>query len=155
MKFNIYPINQFTNFDRPYQPYWVFKDALEDYWSKDIDYFESGTQNSFNGSEDIFYQIEAGEKLVGEWIFKIGRACIGTRNGRYCLYFSDGRHRTRWLIDSHTDIELVPLALDANSISRAIDIGLLSKPILEFDKIDLQVSKEMILSERESFALLT
>jgi len=55
------------------------------------------------------------------------------------------------LIDTLGFSDTLPLAIDAASLDKAKKVGLLDRPISEFDTVFLDVSEDMIIAERVDY----
>lgn len=138
MQFRLVPENQSSSFDSPSIPVWVNVEVFEQWWSKDVDYFEPGTKNWMKAT--FFSGLESIPTLY------IGRASISIKNGRECLYFKGGRHRTRWLLDM--GVNPLPVALSPSALAKADEIGLLIRLMEEGEVLELPITLEQIQSEQ-------
>ena len=105
-----------------YYPYLVYADVLEKLWLKNDFYIQNwdGLPN-----KDWFHP-ESG-------FFKTADVEVIVNNDKMFIHFINGRHRTRWLLQ--TGESLVPVAFEENNITIAEECGLVFRQANEFDEI--------------------
>ncbi len=146
MEFEIYPENQDKFFSRPYIPVWANVDVFEQLFSESDSYFPPG---KYNRMKSGFFPWPESEISVLKR-FYCGRASLGDNY----LYFSSGKHRSRWLIDI-VKVEMLPIAIDSKSLDKAGEYGLINSFLTEGDKISLPVTvKEIVSNHIDHFGFI-
>jgi hypothetical protein len=149
MIFNLCPENQQKNFDSPCQPFWVDYKILDKLWSRHDLYYPSKGINELKFR--FFWYRNIDGILLDEPYFYFGRASVYEYpNNWTVLGFSDGRHRTRWMLD--LGLRRIPLALSSSSIELAKKELLIIDPIEKGATIELPVTiAEIQINEREYY----
>jgi hypothetical protein len=109
-------------------PVIVDRQLLEHYWRRDTDYYpsfrwppHSSWFPRFDGATPVSFR-------PGVAYFENGY------DGKSKIHFSNGRHRTRWLIEK--EVAEVVIALSLNTAQAAIVCGLVAKKINHGDRVN-------------------
>lgn len=145
MKYQIYVDNQYGR-PNPESLFFIASSTVEELWQNTekhlwgtcrmSDYLVSGSVPVPNSH--VFGKIKNSQ----HYYFKAARASITTNKNGYVLKFSEGRHRTRWLLG--LGIKYIPLGISEHSFAEVKALGLFHTLMAPATTLDLPVTVKEI-----------
>lgn len=100
-----------------YTPVWVHAHKLELYWRREESLY---LEKWVGPPRDFWFQMGVAEKRKA---FRAGLACLDTsRYGEHVIGFTNGRHRTRWLLSR--GLTEIPICIPWEQIYEWKNLGL-------------------------------
>lgn len=109
-------------------PIWVFSSKLEELWGND-----KIAIKKWEGDPDItWFNYDNNRNRIA---FLTADMSLLVVEGKIKIYFTNGRHRTRWLLQQ--GFELIPVGINKESIQFAIKIGLAARIVESHEVINV------------------
>jgi hypothetical protein len=122
-----------------YRPYWVHAERFEELWRRNpqthlfVSAWRCEPDKSWFRHE--WSRNSLGTKAIA---FQTADIYLEPRESIVTIGFTNGRHRTRWLLQSEAD--QIPVGIEEDDIPKAVEIGL---AVRQVEKTD-----ELVIAER-------
>ncbi len=112
-----------------HQPYFVYTKTINALWRKDSFFVEEWEGEP----KTAWFRWSFSKKVRILEAFYTADAHIVKDNFGYFLHFTNGRHRTRWLLQMNMPI--IPIGISDDNILLAYELGVISKKVSANDTL--------------------